>query len=273
MTVLVTGATGNVGRHLIAELLAAGRPVRALTRHPERADLPDGVEVVEGDLTVPESLGPALDGATALHLITTGGDGFAPLRTGPDIVKLATAAGVRRVTVLWSGVKGPVEEAVEASGLEWTLLQPVEFMSNALQWAESIRTEGVAREPFGRQRAAVVHEADIAGVAATALLEGGHGGRSYTLTGPEALTVPERVAAIGAAIGRELRYVELTEEEARERMRRLGATEEVVDFVVGWHADPPASAYTVVPTVEEVTGRPARTFAQWAAEHADAFRA
>ncbi|MFF5259483.1 NAD(P)H-binding protein [Actinomadura viridis] len=274
MTVLVTGAKGNVGRHVVKELLSGGHRVRALTRDPAGAGavLPDGVEVATGDLAVPDSLAPALEGVTALHLITfDGGDG-APLRTGPRIARLAAKAGVRRVTVLWGGEPGPVEEAVAAEGLPWTVLQPQEFMSNALAWTGSIRTEGVVREPFGATRSAMIHEADIGAVAARTLTEDGHVGEKYMLTGPEVMDMPQKLAVLGEVLGRDIRFVELTEQQARERMRREGASQEAIDHVIGWYAAPPGEAYTVTPTVERILGRPPRTFAQWARENAEAFR-
>lgn len=270
MTILVAGATGNVGRRLVGRLAAAGQPVRALTRDPAKADLPDGVEVVAGNLNDPDSLRPALKGATGLHLLTYSDS--TPLETGPEIVRLATEAGVRRATVLWGGEWGPVERAVQAADWEWTVLEAQEFMSNALTWADSVREEGVIREAFPQVRSAAVHEADIAAVAATVLVEGGHGGKAYPLTGPEALTMYDKARLLGAAIGRDIELVELSREQANQRLRDMGVPEEVVQYVVGWHADPPPSAYTVVPTVREVTGKPARTYAQWVAEHADAFR-
>lgn len=178
MTILVAGATGNVGRPLVERLLAAGYPVRALTRSPERAELPAGAEVVAGNLADTASLPAALTGVTAAHLITFAGADFSPLGNGPEIMELAVKAGVRRVTVLKGDLtKSPLEEAVEASGVEWTYLSPVEFMSNALEWAESVRTEGVVREPFPDSRSAMIHDGDIAAVAATALTDDGHAGQ------------------------------------------------------------------------------------------------
>ncbi|MFC5746445.1 NmrA family NAD(P)-binding protein [Actinomadura rugatobispora] len=272
MTILVTGATGNVGRHVVEELLSGGHRVRALTRAPAGAGLPHGVEVATGDLAVVDSLAPALEGVTAVHLITfDAGDGAA-LRTGPQIARLATKAGVGHVTMLWSGEPGPVEEAVAAEGLPWTTLQPQEFMSNALLWTGSVRAEGVVREPFGATHSAMIHEADIGAVAARTLTEDGHVGKEYVLTGPEVLDMPQKLAVLGEALGRDLRFVELTEQQARERMRRAGASQEAIDHVIGWYADPPKEAYTVTDTVERILGRPARTFAQWARENAEAFR-
>lgn len=269
MTILVTGATGNVGRHLVHELLRGGHRVRALSRDPAKAALPPEVEVAGGNLGDPDTLAGAFDGVDAVHLITL--DGTVPLETGQEVVDLAVKAGVRRVTVLWSGEAGAVERAVEAGGLEWTRLEPVEFMSNALGWAETIRAEGVVREAFPQVLSAMVHEGDIARVAAAALIGDGHAGMSYTLTGPEALTVPDKVRILAAVLGREIRYVERSKAEARERLLRSGVRDDVVDFVVGWHEDPPKEAYTVVPVVQQVTGRRSRTFGEWTAEHAAAF--
>ncbi|MEO3786776.1 NAD(P)H-binding protein [Actinocorallia sp. B10E7] len=268
MTFLITGATGNVGRHLMAELLGSGRNVRALTRNPE-AELPPGVERVVGDLTRPETWGDALSGVTGLHLL--GGDDNGPLAAAPEILERAAKEGVRRVTVLWNGQSGPAEAALEEGNFAWTRLEPTEFMSNTLGWAALVREEGLVREPFPEEPAAVVHEADIAAVAAVALTEDGHDGAVYPISGPEVLTTVDRVRVLGRVLGRDLRYVELTKEQAKERMRAAGHAEQVVDFVIGWHADPPPAGRTVVPTVEQVTGRPARTFAQWVEEHAAVF--
>jgi uncharacterized protein YbjT (DUF2867 family) len=139
-------------------------------------------------------------------------------------------------------------------------------------WATSIRADGEVREPYAANRMAVVHEADVGAVAAAALLQDGHAGRAYPITGSEALTVPERVAAIAAAVGRPVRFVELTEVQARERWRAAGHAEELIELLAAWQGNPPAAAYGVTDTVERLTGRPPRTFAQWAAEHAADFR-
>ncbi|MDX3337031.1 NAD(P)H-binding protein [Streptomyces sp. ME02-6979.5a] len=273
MTILVTGATGTVGRRVVEQLLERGEHVRALTRDPARAELPAGVDVVRGDLTDPASLEPALDGVTGLHLITFGGGLFAPLETGEEILGLARQAGVRRVTVLHGGGGTPMESAVRASGFAWTVVMPVEFMANALEWAPGIRSEGVVREPFVDRLSAMVHESDIGAVAAVALTEDGHGGQEYLVTGPQVLTVRDKAAAVGAARGADVELVELTEEQARESWRGQGMPEDVIAFLIGVYRDTPPEGRTVIDTVEKVTGRPARTFAQWAEEHAEHFRA
>jgi uncharacterized protein YbjT (DUF2867 family) len=270
---LVTGATGTVGRQVVAELLRLGRPVRALTRDPGKADLPGGVEVVRGDLTDPDGLTAALDGVSGLHLITFGGEYFAPLETGPRIVELAREAGVRRVTVLNGGGPTPLEDAVRASDLPWTVVMPVEFMANALEWADGIRTRDEVCEPFTGRLSAMVHEADIGAVAAVALTEDGHAGQEYLVTGPELLTVRDKADAIAAARGRAVRLVELTEAEAVARWRVEGRPQDVIDFLLEVYGDTPPEGRTVLDTVQKVTGRPARTFAEWARAHAGAFRA
>ncbi|MFD5571065.1 SDR family oxidoreductase [Streptomyces cadmiisoli] len=270
--VLVTGATGTVGRHVVAELLARGHEVRALTRDAAKAALPTRVEVVEGDLTEPETLVPALRGVTGLHLITFGGAGFTPLETGARILESARAAGVRRITVLHGGGPTPLENAARAeTEVDWTVLMPVEFMANALEWAEGIAVAGEVREPFVSRLSAMVHEADIGAVAAVALTEEGHSGQEYVITGPRSLTVGDKVAALAAARGQDIRLVELTEEQAVAQWRASGLTEDVVGFLLEVYGNTPEVGRTVVDTVEKVTGRPARTFGEWAAEHADAF--
>ncbi|MGW4200134.1 NAD(P)H-binding protein [Streptomyces sp. NPDC004726] len=270
---LVTGATGNVGRQVVQELLDRGHPVRALTRDPAKADLPPGVEVVRGDLTEPESLAGALEGVTGLHLITFGGPYMAPLETGSRILELARAAGVQRITVLHGGGQTPLEDAVKAGDIAWTVLVPVEFMSNALEWADSIRAADEVREPFVDRLSAMVHEADIGAVAAVALTEDGHAGKEYGLSGPEILTLKDKTDAIAAARGREIRLVELSREEAVAQWRAAGHPDDVIEFLLTIYGNTPEVGRTVVDTVERVTGKKARTFSEWAAAHAEVFRA
>ena len=280
--IVVTGATGNVGRQVVEQLVAAGEPVRALSRHPERASWPSQVERVAGDLT--EELPAGLfDGARALYLFPE------PTRVR-EVVAGAEAAGVRHVAVLSSvavgsegGVKGlevlqrrhvVVEEAVEASGMIWTHVRPGMFMTNMLGWAESIRTDGVVRQPFPESTAAPVHEADIAGVAVTALLDPErHAGAAYPLSGPEPLSQVERARIIGEVIGRPVRFEEQSREEARAQLLASPwMNERLADSLLDMlAASSGVSEGTVLPGVEEVLGRPPRTFASWVADHRRAF--
>ncbi|GAA4059013.1 NAD(P)H-binding protein [Actinomadura miaoliensis] len=288
MTILVTGATGNVGRHVVERLVEAGADVRALTRDPSRARFPQGVDIARGDLAVPGGLADVFHGVERMYL-------FPVAATAKDVVTLAKDAGVRHIVTLSSGaVTGgldtdfhlPVEQAVEASGLEWTHVRPGEFMLNKVWlWGPSIREESVVRDPFPDVPWCPVHEQDIADVAAAALLEDGHAGRAYDLNGPELLSKRDQAKAIAAAIGRDIRVETVTPEEAREQYRRLGGFAAAnADFLLGFEdysgnpADPHAMAeldlasFGPMPTMQDAIGRPARTFAQWARDHADDFR-
>ena len=207
-----------------------------------------------------------------MHLITFGG-GYEPLTNGAGIVALAGNAGVRRVTVLKGDVAAsPLEEAVMASGLTWTFLGPVEFMSNMLEWAPSVRDEGVVCAPFVDGGGPSVHEADIAAVAVAALTQDGHGGRTYWITGPEVITPRDKVRIIGEVLGRDVTPVERTEAELLAHYRGQGWSEADIGWFLDIARNPPEQARVVQPTVERVTGRPGRTFAQWVHENAAAFR-
>ncbi|MFI6535623.1 NAD(P)H-binding protein [Nonomuraea sp. NPDC050547] len=280
MTVLVTGATGRVGRGVVAELLRAGVRVRALTRRPESAGLPEGAEVVRGDLENPESLAEALKGVERMYL-------FPVAETAREVVAMARRAGVRRIVVLSGalaeeeaddeeGGYRAVEVAVQESGLEWTLARPSEFAANWLDYAADIRDKREVRRPFGEAVTRPTHEADIALVAARALVEEGHAGQIYVLAGPEALTVAEQVRLIGEAIGEEVRFVELTPEQARAEWYdpEQGVDHEVIDWLLDLYGTSAGGSGRVPgsDTFERLTGRPPTSFARWAADHAHDFR-
>jgi len=147
----------------------------------------------------------------------------------------------------------------------------VEFMSNILGWADGIRAESAVRQPFGSRKTAIVHAADIAAVAAAALTEDGHGGKTYTITGPDVLTPRVMAQIIGKAIGRAVQFIELSEAEARVQWGAVGIPSQIIEFLLYVYGNTPELGYTVLPTVEQVTGHPARSFAQWAEENAAAF--
>jgi uncharacterized protein YbjT (DUF2867 family) len=281
--VLVTGATGQVGRHVTEQLVTAGHEVVALTRQAD-AVFPPGVRAVRGDLLDPSSI--PFDGVSRMYL-------FPEPRTAAEVVARARAAGVERIVTLSSGaVTGgfdtdfqlPVERAVEASGCEWTHVRPGDFASNTLRlWGPMIRASRVVRYAGPDAPSLAIHEADIAAVAVTALLTDGHAGRWYDLTGPALITRREQVAAIGAALGEEVAFEEVSAAEAREILRAQdgwGAAN--ADFLLGfadYSADGPpladvdwSSALKPLPTVSEVLGRPAKTYAEWAFDNVEAFR-
>lgn len=270
MKILVTGATGNIGRHVVGQLLDAGHRVLALTRNPDRAELPAGAEVVRGDLTDASTLEPLLEGVEGLHLITFGGAVGEDLTNGHEIVEAARRAGVQRVTVLSGWDSTSVEDALRASDLPWTLISPVEIMFNTLEWADEVRTHG--RVSGMRDWAsAILHEADIASVAVTALTEDGHGGKEYLLTGPEPLSTTDRVQILSEVTGQPIEFVLLNEQQERARLAGLGYPDDYIEFGIELAANQPPQAAVVLDTVREVTGRPARTFRQWAQENAAAF--
>lgn len=276
-TIFVTGATGNIGRHLVPLLLEGGASVRALTR--SATVLPAGVTTVRGDLTEPDIIDFTADAVFLLWPYT--------VADGAETVVAKIAASARRV-VFVSAMGVPdvepthpapdglfharIEWLIRRTSLEWTFLRAGGFAANTLGWAEQIRETGTVREIYGKAGRSSVHEADIAAVAALALTEDGHVGEKYELTGPEVLTQEEHLRAIGAAIGRDLRWEEISEREARESMAAQGWSQEFIDGGLAHWSSIVTDPEPVTDTVERVTGRPARSFAEWANEHAAAFR-
>ncbi|MER6579379.1 SDR family oxidoreductase [Nonomuraea sp. NPDC001023] len=273
--ILVTGATGNVGRHLVDLLLGSGAQVRAISRNPERAGLPDGVEVVRADMSQPEDLRAAVRGADRAFLLPAAGqvDGFLreAARAGLGHVVLLSALAV---TMKQAGVLGSAhaeyERAVAGSGLPWTFLRPGAFMANDLRWAPGVKNGGVVRAPFAEAATAPIDERDIAAVAARTLLDDGHEGKAYELSGPASLTTAERVRILGEVLGRDLRLEELSPEQAREQLiPQVPAP--VVDSMLTLFASFVGRAADVSPVVRELTGDAPHTYADWAARNAAAF--
>lgn len=278
MRILVTGATGSVGRLVVDQLRDSGVTIRALTKNPAKAALPAGVEVAEGYLGALSTMPAALAGVDRMYLASYP-------RTVCEVVTMAADAGVKRIVALTSSGADTeaagdpsnwyhyaVERAIEDAGVfEWTFLRAGEYMNNMLDWADMIRDEGVIRAAYGRAAFAPIDLNDIAAVAAKALLDDGHHGKKYDLTGPESLSKIDRVRIIGEVLGREVRFEELTHESAREVMIARGYGE-AADWLLDGDAMAVAHPQRPSPTVAEVTGRPARTFAQWVAAKASAFR-
>ncbi|MEC4019958.1 NAD(P)H-binding protein [Streptomyces sp. H27-D2] len=288
--ILVTGATGHVGRQVVTQLRGKGAAVRALVRNPATAALPDGVEVARGDLSDPSTLHAALDGVDAVFLVWP----FLTADGAPAVLE-AFAQHTGRIVYLSSEGVGAqaeaaetaaaaegedaitmfhreVEQAIERSGLEWTFLRPTGFASNTLGWAEQIRQEGVVRAPFPELARPLIHEADMAAVAVHVLTEDGHAGETYVLSGPEPVTVPEQVHAIGEALGTPVRFEERTPQAEREHLVAAGYPADFVDGILGAHAKMVETKEPVTTTIERLTGAPARSFRTWAADHADDFR-
>jgi uncharacterized protein YbjT (DUF2867 family) len=290
--ILVTGATGNVGREVVRALAEAGAPVRALAgRGAVRALAEAGapvralartvgssdVEWAGGDLNDPASLRPALTGVRSVFLLPGYRDMSGLLaetaRAGADhVVLLSSQAAVATDTGnVISEYMIRSETAARESGLAWTFLRPTAFMSNTLRWLPQVRSGDVIRDAFADLPIASIHPADIAAVAARALLTPGHEGRVHTLSGPRALLPADRVRLLGRALGRDLRFEGLSDDEAWTVMSATTPVEYVKAFF-GFYRGNTIDETTVHPTVEEITGQPPRTFAQWADEHAEKFR-
>ncbi|GAB1645988.1 NAD(P)H-binding protein [Krasilnikovia sp. MM14-A1259] len=286
-TVLVTGATGRVGGQVAAQLTAAGDVrVRALSRHPATAsaDLGPDVEIVAGDLAVPETVTGALAGVDAVFLV------FPTVTADAAARELVTTLSrhVRRIVYLSAhgvptvpdrraepdgGILGShahLEGLIAATASEHTLLRASGFAANTLPWAAQIRRSDVLRWILPAAKRALIHEADVAAVGVLALREDGHSGEAYHVTGPEQLTQVEQLAAIGEALGHPLRFEEINADEARTELFP-GLPAEVVAAIIAGQASMVEHPEPVTDTVARLTGRPALTFAQWARDHAGDF--
>ena len=282
---LIIGATGNVGREVLSQLAATGAQVRALTRNPPAIRLPPRVEVVRGDLTLPETLDECLHGIDAVFLMW----GAPAATVAPALERVAKHA--RRIVFLSSPYKtahpffqkpqpnpvselhAQIERVIEASGLEWTFLRPGMFAANArFWWARQIRAGDVVRWPYTAAPTAPIHERDVAAVAVRALCEDGHAGAEYVLTGPQSLSQAEQVHTIGSVIGRPLRIEEISPDEARRELLVLMPAFVVNMLLDAWSAGIGQPAL-VTSTVRELKGAPARTFLDWVVDHAAEFRA
>jgi uncharacterized protein YbjT (DUF2867 family) len=274
--ILVTGATGNVGSELVRALAAAGRPVRALVRKRNGSVL-EGVETMVGDLNDTASVRPALRDCEGVFLLS----GY---RDMPGLLGAAQEEGIRRVVLLSGG--GAVasdlgnaisryqldsEEVVRGAGMEWTILRPYAFMSNALRWVGQLRSGDTVKIPFADVKNAVIDPYDIARVAATALTSEDHAGQEYRLSGPESLLPADQVRILGEGLGRDLRVEPQTNEQARAEME-ASMPVEYVDAFFSFYVDGTLDESAVLPTVEQVTGSPPRTFGEWVQQHVDAFR-
>ncbi len=271
MTILVTGASGNAGGAVVESLAASGVAGRALVRSD--IPLPDGITPVHGDLNDPDSF--SLDGVSGIFLLS----GYNRIE---DLLTKAREAGVERVVLLSSSsltgadlsnaiaaYHQAAEEAVKASGLEWTLLRPNSFMSNTLRWLDQLRAGDTVRVQFPEVPVSTIHPRDIADVAVSAFA-GGSAGATYRLTGPVALTPVEQVAILAEAIGRPLTAYPMTRVETHDDLF-AAMPAPYASAIEGFFGDGTIDETTVTNTVAEVTGHPARTLQQWAQENVARF--
>lgn len=283
MTYLITGATGDIGSKVVEQLLQRGERPRIYVRDAEKAQarFGDEVDIFGGDLADSATLQAALEGVEEFFLLNSGPQ--IPARD-EAAAKAAKATGVRHLVKLSSlDVRQGLaigawhergEAAIRASGICFTFVQPTGFMSNLLAWARSIKSEGVVRSSTGDGRRAFIHTRDIAAVATEALTSSKYDGKSLPITGPEAITFAEVTGKIGAAIGKQLTFQPISDEEAGQRY--AGATgapaEDTEAHVALWRAIREGRLASVTDNVEHILGRKPITLDQWIQENAAAFR-
>ncbi|UYM03840.1 NmrA family NAD(P)-binding protein [Solicola gregarius] len=277
-TILVTGATGTMGGAVARQLAGTGTRVRALVRDPDTATLPEGVTTVQGDLSKPGGLEPALVGVDAVFLMWP----FLRSAGAGDVLDVIARHARRVVYLSAKGARpdvvdddnpilrfhGELETAVERSGLEWVMLRPASFASNTLGWGPQFRT-GVVRAPFASQPRAMVHEADVAAVAVRALLDDDLVGTRPVLTGPESLTTAEQVSVIAEQLGVAVRYEEIATEVAASNARAAGIPDDLVNAL--FSTDREFEPQDTTSDVEAITGRRSRSLRDWARDHAEVF--
>jgi uncharacterized protein YbjT (DUF2867 family) len=284
---LVTGATGTIGRPLLEVLVDEGAKVRAVTRDPQATNLPAEVEVVQGDLTRPATIAPHLEGITALFLHPRA----VGLAAG-ELLALARQRGVQRVVALsatnvddpldqqpsrYNGDRNKeVEDAAVASGLEWVSLRASSFAANTLRaWGAQLRAGDVVSYPYASFAEAPIHEQDLAEAIARALGSDAlvaRRGRRLELTGPQSLTHQQLVASIGEVLGRPLRFQEIPPQAATQGMLAQGLPGPFVQALMARYAREVGQAAPITGEVERILGRPARSYAEWVADHTDALR-
>ncbi|MFJ6575474.1 SDR family oxidoreductase [Streptomyces sp. NPDC091368] len=276
--IVVTGATGNVGRTLVELLAAAGEDVTAMSRRPADG-LPAGVAHRRGDLADVEGLKGLFEGADAVYLLVAGlGEELRPR----EIVTAAVACGVRRIVLQSSQLVGTrtgsvsheilraFETAVRESGVAWTVLRPGGFASNAFLWADPVRSARTVAAPFADVALPVVDPADIAEVAAAVLRDPAHAGRTYVLTGPVAVSPRDQVGALADALGAAVEFVPQSAGEARAQLVRF-LPAAAVDGMLSVLGAPSDEERRVSPDVERVLGRSPRPFSAWAERNVSAF--
>lgn len=279
--ILITGATGNVGREVVRQLSQRMEWVVAVTRDPSKAHFPASAKVVQADPSSPATLAGALDGVKALLLSPRAVGGAAA-----SLLKLALDKGVRRVVVLsaitveqgggytrFAQEFREIEEVAQQSGLAWTFLRSAPYAANSMVWAEQIRDTGTVKAAYGGATMASIHERDVASAAVLALMQEVPSARSYAITGPESLTQRDQVRLIGEEIGRAVTFEEISADRVRGAMLARGLPPDVPDRMLGYLATCVERPGRTTDTLQRLLGRPPLTFSQWAREHAAAFQA
>ena len=282
--ILVTGASGTNGREVIKALATRGVSAKAMMRSKDKArDLPHGITAVAGDFDDDGSLSSALSGVERAFLLTPSTEHAQVQQL--RFVEAAGRAGVRRIVKLSQFAASPdspvrflryhaaVEQAIRGSGMAWTFLRPNLFMQGLLQFAGMIRDKGMIAAPIGDARVSVVDVRDNAAVAATALIEDGHAGQTYTLTGPEALTHAEMAAKLSAATGCPIAFVDASEDDMRHAMAAVKMPDWQIEGLIEDYAHYHRGEAAVIATgVRDATGQAPRAFDGFARDYAGAFK-
>lgn len=280
--ILVTGATGNIGSELVKQLVAKGAPVRVITRHEKNVShLDPAVERVIGDRHDRAVVRQATQGVDQVFMLAILFDKNHEAdrllieeakQAGAGQMVMISSATVRIETNMIGRLHREKEALIEQSGIPWTFLRPGGFMSNSLQWAETIKSQSKVFNPTGKGKTSPISPYDIAGVAAVALTSPGHEGKVYDLTGAEFLSTSEQVEILSKVIGKPIDCVDIPVEVATERALAAGLPEALVKSLAELWVQVRTEAYTFhTNEVERLTGRPAQTFETWCYEHRSAF--
>lgn len=280
--IVVTGATGNIGKALVEQLAASGAKYRVVARDPAKASKSGG-EVVKGDLSDPKSLEAAFKGADELFLLAAAGPDMSKMEK--NAIDAAKKAGVKHVVLLSTAgadEKSPVklaqwhaasEKALKDSGLKWTILQPNYFMQNLFSSAPTIKGDGAFYAPLNDGKVAMVDARDIAAVAAKALTTGGHEGKTYYVSGPAALPFADLAAIFTKKLGKTVKYVNVPPADFKKSLLSAGIPEWFAsDFVALYGAFAQNYGAQVSTTVKDVTGKPARDVESFIGENVSAFK-
>lgn len=284
MSILITGATGRTGRHVVAELGARGIAARALVRDPAKAAWmrDHGVEPVAGDLDRPETYAAHLQGIERVLLLAPNSPD--QVRVECAFIDAAKAAGVRllvKYSAVDAGVDrdyrfarwhGEIERHLRASGLAWAIVRPVFFMQNFFLMAESVRTEGRFHLPECEEPISLIDTRDAAAVSVTCLLDPRQEGCLRTLSGSDCLTLHEAAEHMSAVLGRRIEYVPLAPVQFRTALLGSGAPEWFVDGLIEFFDGARRGARDLLTTaVQRLLGREPVTFEQFLRDHAETF--
>jgi uncharacterized protein YbjT (DUF2867 family) len=282
--ILITGATGNNGRELIRQLTAMGQHVRALVRNPVEAVKLDGsnIDVVAGDFDLPETLEPALQGVEKAFLLTPVAERF--VQWQKDFIEAAHRAKIKHL-VKFSGMgadprsasqllklHAETDDILRNSGVPFTILQPNSFHQNMLSSANTVKAQNAFYWPLKNASQSTVDIRDISAVAAKVFTSSGHEGKTYIITGPEALSFEQVAEKLSSVLGRKIQYVDVPISAAAEGMRNSGMPDwsvRAVSELLAYFAS--GAAATVTDTVPRLLGRPATSFEQFVKDHHAAF--